>query len=69
LSCELLDESTDNLFKILLSKIIFVLYLGVAYGEKTNLNTSERGNISVSAVVWFTNTDDDESEKNYIFFK
>jgi hypothetical protein len=23
----------------------------------------------VSAVVWFTNTDDDESEKNYIFFK
>ena len=34
---------------------------------KTNINTNERGNMSLNVVVWFINTDAD-SEKNTTYF-
>jgi len=35
--------------------------------NRTNTNTSESGNMSVSAVVWFTHPDA-ESEKKTIYY-
>ena len=41
-----------------------MLHFGRVHGEKTNINPSERGNMSVSTVIWFTNTD---AESDFFF--